>query len=73
MEDPRETLIIHATVEITAEALSTIVENAKRIAGKDARGRYAVDTAQAVSDMITRFLFDKDFDAYVRDTGNYPT
>ena len=38
MEDPRPTLIINATVEITAQALEAIVENAKRVVGCDDKG-----------------------------------
>jgi hypothetical protein len=72
MEDPRPTLIVNATVEITAQALESIVENAKQIAGCDERGRYHVDTADKVGEMITRFLFEKDFEAYVQDMENYP-
>jgi hypothetical protein len=72
MEDPRPTLIVNATVEITAQALEAIVENAKQIAGCDERGRYQVDTADKVGEMITRFLFEKDFEAYVQNMENYP-
>lgn len=72
MEDPRETLVINARVEIAASALEAVVENAKRLAGKDDRGRYQVDTADMVGQMISRFLFEKDFDAYVEDPRNYP-
>ena len=72
MEDPRPTLIINTTVEITAQALEAIVENAKRIAGCDEKGRYHVDTADKVGEMITRFLFEKDFESYTQDINNFP-
>jgi len=71
MEDPRETLVINARIEITSHALETIVKNAKRLAGKDSRGRYQVDTAEQVGRMISRFLFEKDFDSFVEDIANY--
>ncbi|MFP4346903.1 MAG: hypothetical protein ACOC3W_04595 [Thermodesulfobacteriota bacterium] len=71
MEDPRETLVINARIEITTQALESIVENAKRLAGKDSRGRYQVDTAEQVGRMISRFLFEKDFDSFVEDLENY--
>jgi hypothetical protein len=31
-----------------------------------------VDTADLVSHMVSRFLLDRDFEAYVKDIGNYP-
>ena len=72
MEDPRPTLIINATVEITAQALEAIVENAKRVVGCDEKGRYHVDTANKVGEMISRFLFEKDFESYARNIDNFP-
>lgn len=72
MEDPRPTLIINATVEITAQALEAIVENAKRVVGCDEKGRYHVDTADKVGEMISRFLFEKDFESYARNIDNFP-
>ena len=72
MEDPRPTLVIQARVEITAQALEAIVENAKKIAGCDERGRYHVDTADKVGEMISRFLFEKDFESYAQNMENFP-
>ena len=68
----RDDLIrINANVSITVDTLQSIVANAKKRAGKDERGIYRVDTADAVSDMITQFLLDHDFEAYAMDEGNY--
>ena len=72
MEDPRPTLIINATVEITAKALEAIVENVKQLEGCDENGRYHVDTADSVGEMISRFLFEQDFESYVQDLDNFP-
>jgi hypothetical protein len=72
MEDPRVTLDVNVNVEITAEALEAIVQTVKSRAGRNEKGHYAVDTHGAVGEMITRFLFEKDFEAYVRDPKNYP-
>ena len=44
---------------------------ADTIAGKDEKGRYRVDTADALSDLISRFLQEKDFDAFARNQNNY--
>jgi len=61
-----ETIIINANVEITAVALQTIVANAKKKAGCDEKGVYHLDTADRVSEMISRFLLETDFENYVK-------
>ena len=67
----QDKLTVHVNVEISAAALQTIVANAKKKAPKDANGTYRVDTADQVSAMISRFLEDKNFDAYVLDSDNF--
>ncbi|MGD9010689.1 MAG: hypothetical protein PVG41_22370 [Desulfobacteraceae bacterium] len=64
-------LSVHVNVQITASALQSIVSNAKRVATRDANGSYRIDTADQVSIMITRFLDEKDFEAYAKDIDNY--
>jgi hypothetical protein len=66
MPSPDETLLVHVNVEITAEALSAIVEAAKSRTGRNGKGHYRVDTAAAVADAISRFLQEKDFTTYVK-------
>lgn len=72
MPDTKDTITVHLNIEITPTALSTIVETAKQTTGRNRKGAYAVDTAKAVGAMVSRFLLEKDFDAYVGDSGNYP-
>lgn len=67
-----DTIKIHVNIELTPTALQAVVENAKKIAGTDHRGVYKVDTAEKVSEMITRFLLEKDFETYAKDIENYP-
>ena len=69
--DTRETIAVNAVVEMTAESLQAIVRNAKALAGRDASGRYQVDTADKVGEMISRFLRRHDFESFVQDTANY--
>ena len=64
-------LSVHVNVQITAAALQSIVTNAKQVATQDTNGSYRIDTADQVSAMITRFLDEKDFEAYVKDIDNY--
>jgi hypothetical protein len=71
MNEPKETIRINTNVEITPVSLQAIVENAKLIAGKDQRGVYRVDTADKVSEMITKFLLEKDFESFVSDINNF--
>lgn len=71
MTASEDTIMVNATVEITTTSLQTIVQNAKKITGPDAKGVYRVDTADMVSEMISRFLLAKDFEGYVKDIENY--
>lgn len=72
MADPKELLEVHVNVEIPASALTAIVENAKQIAGTDDSGKYRIDTAAKVGEMISRFLAEYDFEGFVRDINNFP-
>jgi hypothetical protein len=71
MTESRDMITVHVNVDITAASLQTIVENVKQLAGRDENGVYRVDTADKVSEMISRFLFDKDFEGYVKNIENY--
>lgn len=72
MTDSKGLLEVHVNVNIPASALTAIVENAKQITGTDASGKYRVDTAAMVGEMISRFLAQKDFEGYVQDINNFP-
>jgi hypothetical protein len=64
-------ITVHVNVEIAAVSLQTIVENLKHIAGRDEKGLYRVDTADKVSELISRFLQENDFEGYVKHIENY--
>ncbi len=64
-------LTIHINVSISASALQTIVANAKRMAPRNSDGSLRVDTADWVSQLISRFLVERDFENYVKDSSNY--
>ncbi len=70
MTDKKDTLVVSAKVEITATALKTIVENVKKNTGCDSDGVYRVDTAGKVSQVISRFLLENDFESYAKDQRN---
>lgn len=67
----RETIVVRANVEMTVASLQAIVANAKAASGADAKGVYRVDTADKVSEMISRFLREKDFERFVKNADNY--
>jgi hypothetical protein len=71
MTEAKDMITVHVNLEITATSLQTIVENAKHIAGCDEKGVYRVDTADKVSEIISRFLQDNDFESYVKNIENY--
>ncbi|MCD6560192.1 MAG: hypothetical protein B1H11_12585 [Desulfobacteraceae bacterium 4484_190.1] len=71
MSESKNVVLVRANVEMTPASLQTIVQNAKKIAGKDEKGYYTVDTADKVSEMISRFLFEKDFESFVKNIDNY--
>ena len=71
MTESRDMITVHVNVEIAATSLQTIVENVKHIAGRDEKGVYRVDTADKVSEMISRFLRDNGFEGYVKGVENY--
>ena len=67
-----DTIEVHTNVIMTTESLKAVVENTKKIAGKNEKGHYKVDTADAVGQMISRFLLENDFEAFAKDESNYP-
>ena len=71
MSESENVMLVRANVEMTPASLQAIVQNAKKIAGKDEKGYYTVDTADKVSEMISRFLFEKDFESFVKNIENY--
>jgi hypothetical protein len=71
MTKKKDTLMVRANVEMTAASLAAIVENAKKLSGPDEKGGYRVDTADMVSEMISRFLLESDFESFVRNIDNY--
>lgn len=71
MNEFRELVTVRVNIDLTAASLQAIVENAKKIEGSDAKGVYRVDTAEWVNKMVSRFLFEYDFEGYVKIMENY--
>ena len=70
-EENENMLRVHVNIHISAASLQAIVANAKKTAVRDHNGIYHIDTAEKVSEIITRFLAEKDFDSFARDIKNY--
>ena len=71
MPQSEDTIAVNVVVEMTTASLKAIVENAKRISGRNEKGHYTVDTADKVSEMISRFLLENNFEAFVTNHDNY--
>ena len=67
----KDMIDVNAVVKITTASLQAIVENAKKMVGRNAKGHYQVDTADKVSEMISIFLLENDFETFVKDSDNY--
>lgn len=65
------TIAVNVVIDLTPNALQAIVENAKRITGRNEKGHYKVDTADKVGEMISRFLIEKDFESYAQNPDSY--
>ena len=70
-EKKKDLLNIHVNIQITPLALQSIVGHAKRLAGRTAEGTVRIDTANFVAAMISRFLEEKDFEAYAQEESHY--
>jgi len=71
MPQSEDTIAVNVVVEMTAASLRAIVEQAKRLSGRNEKGHYTVDTADKVSEMVSRFLLEKDFEAFATNHDNY--
>ncbi|MFC1877455.1 hypothetical protein ACFL2E_09335 [Thermodesulfobacteriota bacterium] len=71
MPQSEDTIAVNVVVEMTTASLKAIVENAKRLSGRNEKGHYTVDTADKVSEMISHFLLEKDFEKFVTNHDNY--
>ena len=72
MSESKETITVNVNVEITTASLQAIVENAKKVEGRNEKGVYRIDTADKVSEMISNFILENDFESYAKNIENYP-
>ncbi|PIE70535.1 MAG: hypothetical protein CSA22_07490 [Deltaproteobacteria bacterium] len=61
---------VNVNLDVTPDILQAIVRCSKAIQGPGMRGK--MDTADVLSMMVSKFLYEHDFQSYVSDTVNYP-
>ena len=71
MEQREDTVCANVKIEISGKTLQTIVQKAKDTVGRNEKGHYRIDTADLLEDLLSRFIVEKGFDAYVADQKNY--
>ena len=67
----QDIVLINANIKIAGPTLQKIVQTGKNIKGPDDKGIFHLDTADLVSDLISRFLVEQGFDDYVADPRHY--
>ena len=72
MTESIDTIEVRVNVVMTTDSLKSIVENTRKMVGRNEKGHYQVDTADAVGKMVSRFLLEKDFESFVKEEGQYP-
>jgi hypothetical protein len=72
MSESKGTITVNVNVEMTTASLQAIVENAKKVEGRNEKGVYRIDTADKVSEMISNFILENDFESYAKNIENYP-
>lgn len=71
MSENSQLVRVHVNIEVSAAALKAVVANSKQKAATDEKGRYRVDTADALAALISKFLHEKDFDQFAACIDNY--
>ena len=71
MSDNSPLVRVHVNIEIAAGAIQAVVANSKKQAGSNETGHQRVDTADALADLISKFLQERNFVDYASDSNNY--
>lgn len=71
MSDNNQMVRVHVNIEVSAAALQAVVANSKKMVAADEKGHYRVDTADALANLISKFINEKGFDAFADDLENY--
>lgn len=71
MSEHSPSVRVHVNIELSAASIQAVTANSKKIAGANQKGRHQMDTADWLAALISKFLIEKDFDAFVRDVDQY--
>ena len=71
MPGNKETVVVHANIEITSQTIKNLVAAAKQLNSRNEKGHHQIDTADLLCEMISRFLAEKNFEEFVRHAENY--
>jgi hypothetical protein len=71
MENQGDSIRVNVNIEISGATLQKIVQTAKDIVGRNDKGHYRIDTADLLEDLLTTFVQNNGFDAYIADRDNY--
>ena len=66
MSEEKEKVTVNAKIEVTGETLTYIAKQAKEISEAQGKGAF-LDPADMMGMLISSFLEDKDFDAWVKE------
>ncbi|MGB5983681.1 MAG: hypothetical protein WBG37_00135 [Desulfobacterales bacterium] len=67
------TLRVHVNIDLPEAALQTIVSRCKAHTAPDEKGHYRVDTADKVSELVSKYLQETAFLQFVDDPRHYET
>lgn len=62
---------VHVNIDLSAASIQAVVANSKKRAGANQEGRHQMDTADVLAALISKFLLENDFDAFVQNVDHY--
>jgi hypothetical protein len=65
------TLRVNVNLELPEAALQIIVSQCKAHTGRDAKGHYRVDTADKVSELVSKYIQSEAFLDFLKDPAHY--
>ena len=71
MSKGKQTITVRVNLELSPPTVGNVVQTIKKLVGPDEKGRYNVDTHEALGSLISQFLREKNFEDYTDDVSNY--
>ena len=67
----QSTLRVNVNIELPEKALQIIVQQCKAHTGRNAKGHYRVDTADKVSELVSKYVQSEDFLKFINNPVHY--